>query len=79
MITAVPLLFEVRPFMPSIEIRLHAVLNIASVVVHLQVKREGLIEDLERVQIGKALAEGRTPQELAMEGLTSAVDPKVLK
>jgi hypothetical protein len=65
--------------MPSIEIRLHAVLSLSSVVVHLQVKREGLIEDLERVQIGKALAEGRTPQELAMEGLTSAVDPKVLK
>jgi hypothetical protein len=45
----------------------------------IQVKRESMIEDLERVQIGKSLAEGRTPQELAMEGLTGAIDPKVLK
>jgi hypothetical protein len=38
-----------------------------------------MIEDLERIQIGKSLAEGRTPQDLAMEGLTAAIDPKVLK
>lgn len=43
-----------------------------------QVKRESILEDLEQIQIGKHLAEGRTPQELAMEGLTAAVEPKVL-
>lgn len=42
-------------------------------------KREGLIEELERLQIGRALAEGQTPQDLAMQGLTSAIEPKVLK
>jgi len=43
------------------------------------VKRENILEDIEQAQIGKSLAEGRTPQELAFEGLTSAVEPKVLK
>ena len=37
-----------------------------------------MIEELERMQIGKSLSEGRTPQELAMEGLTGAIEPKVL-
>jgi hypothetical protein len=42
------------------------------------VKREELLEQLERVQVTQGLAEGKTPQELAMNGLSSAVEPKVL-
>jgi len=38
-----------------------------------------MLEELEQIQINRSLAEGRTPQELAFEGLTSAVEPKVLK
>jgi hypothetical protein len=37
-----------------------------------------MLEDMERVQIDQALDQGKTPKELAMEGLTTAVDPKVL-
>mmetsp|Transcript_25857 Transcript_25857/g.43114 ORF Transcript_25857/g.43114 Transcript_25857/m.43114 type:complete len:109 (-) Transcript_25857:79-405(-) len=44
-----------------------------------EIKREAMLEDLEKMQVDSQLAEGRTPQELAVEGLTSAVDPKVLK
>ena len=43
-----------------------------------QIKREAMLEELEKAQIDVALDQGRTPKELAMEGLTSAVDPKVL-
>eukprot|EP01039_Chlorochromonas_danica_P002993 gene2993-3265_t len=43
-----------------------------------EVKREGMLEELERAQISQGLAEGKTPQELAMGGLTAAVEPKVL-
>jgi hypothetical protein len=42
------------------------------------VKREELLEQVEKVQIGQGLAEGKTPQELAMSGLSGAVEPKVL-
>ncbi len=42
-------------------------------------KREGQLEDLERAQIAAGLQEGRTPQELAMSGLQSAIEPAVLK
>ena len=38
-----------------------------------------MVEELERMQIGAALQEGKTPQELAMSGLTAAVEPAVLK
>jgi hypothetical protein len=37
------------------------------------------LEELEKLQINAALAEGKTPQELANMGLTAAVEPKVLK
>ena len=37
-----------------------------------------VLEELEEQQIGRHLAEGATPQELAMNGLTSAIEPKVL-
>jgi hypothetical protein len=43
-----------------------------------EVKRESQLEELEAAQIASALQEGRTPQELAMSGLTSAVEPAVL-
>ncbi len=82
MITAVPLLFEVRHFpntLVACRLWILCFSAISAVTWYIQVKREGLIEDMERIQIGKSLAEGRTPQELAMEGLTAAVDPKVLK
>uniref|UniRef100_A0A7S3HMU8 Mitochondrial import receptor subunit TOM22 homolog n=1 Tax=Spumella elongata TaxID=89044 RepID=A0A7S3HMU8_9STRA len=51
---------------------------ITAVPLLFEVKRESILEDLEQIQIGKQLAEGRTPQELAFEGLTAAVEPKVL-
>ena len=44
----------------------------------MQIKREMAVEDLEKMQISVGIAEGRTPQDLAQGGLTSAVDPKVL-
>lgn len=37
-----------------------------------------MMEEAERAQIAQGLADGKTPQELAMQGLTAAVDPKVL-
>jgi hypothetical protein len=43
-----------------------------------EVKREAMLEELEQIQVGRGLAEGKTPQELAMNGLASAVEPKVL-
>ena len=45
----------------------------------VQIKREAMVEQLEKIQIGQQLAEGKTPQELAMEGFSSAIEPKVLK
>jgi hypothetical protein len=37
------------------------------------------VEEMEQLQINAALADGRTPQELANSGLSGAVEPKVLK
>lgn len=37
-----------------------------------------MVEEFEKMQIDAALAEGQTPRDLAMSGLTSAVEPKVL-
>ena len=48
-------------------------------LISFQVNREVQIEEFERSQINGALADGRTPQELANEGLTAAVQPSVLK
>ena len=45
----------------------------------MQVKRELAVEEMEQLQINAGLAEGRTPQELANAGLSSAIEPKVLK
>ncbi len=47
--------------------------------IYIQVKREGQLEELERAQIAAGLQEGRTPQELAMNGLQAATEPSVLK
>eukprot|EP00388_Colpodella_angusta_P049178 GDKK01078752.1.p2 GENE.GDKK01078752.1~~GDKK01078752.1.p2 ORF type:complete len:110 (-),score=13.22 GDKK01078752.1:12-341(-) len=52
---------------------------ITAVPLLFEVKRESMLEELEQIQINRSLAERRTPQELAFEGLTSAVEPKVLK
>ena len=43
-----------------------------------EVKRESMVEELERLQINQGLAEGKSPNELAQLGLTSAIEPKVL-
>lgn len=37
-----------------------------------------MLEEMERMQIGAALQEGKTPQELLASGLTSAIEPAVL-
>jgi len=72
MITALPLIFEVFQFPhPSYH---HNILFQR----YLQVRREAALEDMESAQIAAGLQEGKTPQELAMSGLTNAVDPKVL-
>ena len=41
--------------------------------------REGIVEDLEALQIADAIDKGAAPQQLAQQGMTSAVGPKVLK
>jgi hypothetical protein len=43
-----------------------------------QIKREMVVEDLERIQVNMGIAEGKSPQQLMQDGLTSAIDPKVL-
>jgi hypothetical protein len=43
-----------------------------------QIKREMVVEDLERIQVNMGIAEGKSPQQLVQDGLTSAIDPKVL-
>ena len=45
----------------------------------VQIKREAILEDMESAQIAAAISEGRSPQELANNGLTSALGPKVLE
>ena len=37
-----------------------------------------MVEDMERIQIDQGLAEGQTPRDMAAQGLTAAVEPKVL-
>lgn len=75
MITAVPLLFEVGA--PTMFSKQHTPTIVLRVCL-LQVKRESLLEDLERVQINSAIAQGSTPQELAQQGM-NAIEPPVLK
>ena len=43
-----------------------------------KVKRESYLEDVEKAEIAKAALEGKTPQELAQAGITSAIEPNVL-
>jgi hypothetical protein len=38
-----------------------------------------MVEELEKLQIDAALEEGHSPMDLAKNGLTSAVAPKVLE
>lgn len=47
--------------------------------LNLKIKREMEIEELEKLQVNAAIAEGKSPQELANSGMASAVEPKVLK
>ena len=44
-----------------------------------QVKREVALEALEKLQINKEIAEGKTPHEIANSGLTGVINPSVLK
>lgn len=52
--------------------------QIASYHITSQIKREMVVEDLERIQVNMGIAEGKSPQQLVQDGLTSAIDPKVL-
>jgi hypothetical protein len=38
-----------------------------------------MIEEMESLKVSSAIESGATPQELANAGMTSAIDPKVLK
>ena len=44
-----------------------------------EIKRESMHEEIEALQISKAISEGRAPTELANAGLTSAIDPNIFK
>lgn len=46
--------------------------------VHSQVQREAELEALEGIKVSEGLAAGKSPQELAMNGLPTAVEPAVL-
>jgi hypothetical protein len=37
-----------------------------------------VFEEFEKLQVSQGIAEGRTPQELAAQGMASAIEPKVL-
>ena len=41
--------------------------------------REIQVEDMERLQVADALEKGANPMALAQQGMTTAVEPKVLK
>ena len=51
---------------------------ITALPLMFEVKREQMIEEMESMQIAAAMADGKTPQELANAGLTGAIAPKVL-
>ena len=75
-ITALPLIFEVTALqLQNCNISQLFVLNTN---FKIQVKRESVVEELEKMQVDKALIDGKTPQELASAGLSSAMEPKVL-
>ena len=44
-----------------------------------KIRREALMDAEELAAVATGLMEGKTPQELAMNGLTAAIDPKVLQ
>jgi len=52
---------------------------ITAVPLIFEYNRELQLEELEKLQIAKGLAEGGTPYGLAQQGLSSAVEPKVLR
>ena len=79
MITALPLIFEVSYQYHHLCFLLNLYeLNFFICATH-QVKREAMVEEMEKMQIGAALQEGRSPQELAASGMTAAIEPAVLK
>jgi len=51
---------------------------ITALPLTFEIKREYILDEEESRLIASGISEGRTPQELAMNGLTAAVDPKVL-
>jgi len=81
MITAVPLIMEVMfPLRTQCISPPPSHNHMLSLSFPLsQYNRELQLEELEKLQIAKALAEGATPAGLAQQGLTSAVEPKVLR
>jgi hypothetical protein len=38
-----------------------------------------MVEEFEQMQINMAIAEGKTPHELAQAGMSNAIQPNVLK
>jgi hypothetical protein len=52
---------------------------ITALPIYFELRREVMLEELERLEIGQAMEAGKTPQELAASGLSSAIQPKVLK
>ena len=52
---------------------------ITAVPLIFEYNRELQLEELEKLQIAKGLAEGGTPYGLAQQGLSGAVEPKVLR
>ena len=51
---------------------------ITAVPLIFEYNREMQLEELERLQVAKSLAEGASPYALREQGLSSAVEPKVL-
>ena len=44
----------------------------------LQLRRESVFDEFEKLQISQGLADGKTPQDLLQAGLSAAIEPKVL-
>ena len=44
----------------------------------LKIKREGMLEEIEKSHISEALSSGKTPQDLFQSGISGAIEPAVL-
>ena len=45
---------------------------------YLKIKREGMLEEIEKSHISEALSSGKTPQDLFQSGISGAIEPAVL-